>query len=78
MLMVLAGLPKDERSRVGERGKRGAVLQCDWAAELRGPPAVSGAAPHRVPLTRCLGCRMEQSRACSKGETVGAAQLGVL
>ena len=46
MLMVLAGLPKDERSRVGERGERGAVLQCDWAAELRGPPAVSGAAPH--------------------------------
>jgi hypothetical protein len=36
----MGGLPKDERSRVGERGERGAVLQCDWAAELRGPPAV--------------------------------------
>jgi hypothetical protein len=59
-LLNMGGLPKDERSRVGERGKRGAVLQCDWAAELRGPPAVSGAAPHRVPLTRCLGCRMER------------------
>ena len=28
-LLNMGWFPKDERSRAGERGKRGAVLQCD-------------------------------------------------
>jgi len=35
----MGGLPKDERSRVCERGERGAVLQRDWSGELGGPAA---------------------------------------
>jgi hypothetical protein len=65
-LLDVVGLPKDERSRVGERGDRGAVLQHDGATELGGPAALSVVALHRVPINALFRLPARTSRSLDR------------